>query len=75
MKCGERNRTVFDSLQPKLTRESSTPSGVRTVGSCATGCREPCQAGNRAALSGFILCAAANSAVRTPEGVLLFNTA
>ena len=35
-KGGERNRTVFDSLQPKLTRESSTPSGVRTVGSCAT---------------------------------------
>ena len=28
-------------------------SGVRTSGSCATGCHEPCQAGNRAALSGF----------------------
>ena len=45
-------------------------TGVRTGGSCATGCREPCQAGNRAALNGFLPCAAVNSVVRTPVSIL-----
>ncbi len=44
------------------------PWGIRTGGSCATACREPCQAGNRAALSGFLPCAAGGLFVRMPKG-------
>ena len=41
-----------DFFRCNTIQSQNIPSGVQTGGSCATGRREPCQAGNRAALRG-----------------------